>query len=143
MYCLIVHNCFNYRIILGNYHFIYIITQYLKRSESSDYMNNFYHNVLHIGKKKKNIIATLGSILDSQQSLKSRNSQHARWSHRVALFWWNHPATRSPSFSNRSNDYWEPVLMCGAPPRGPQNIFCLVSNVFPEEFVLWNAWLLL
>ena len=23
--------------------------------------------------------------------------------------------------------------------RGPQNIFCLVSNVFPEEFVLWNA----
>ena len=27
--------------------------------------------------------------------------------------------------------------------RGPQNIFCLVSNVFPKEFVLWNAWLLL
>ena len=23
--------------------------------------------------------------------------------------------------------------------RGAQNIFCLVSKVFPEEFVLWNA----
>ena len=78
MYCLIVHNCFNYRIILGNYHFIYIITQYLKRSESSDYMNNFYHNVLHIGKKKKNIIATLGSILDSQLSSLSGKFQLAK-----------------------------------------------------------------
>ena len=27
-----------------------------------------------------------------------------------------HPATRSLSFSNISNDYWEPVLMCGVPP---------------------------
>ena len=25
-----------------------------------------------------------------------------------------HPTTRSPSFSNRSNDFLEPVLMCGA-----------------------------
>ena len=29
------------------------------------------------------------------------------------------PATRRTPFSNRSNDYWEPVLMCGVPPYWP------------------------
>ena len=48
----------------------------------------------------------------------------ARWSHNVAIFSWNHPhatchpPTGSPSFSNRSNDYWKPVLMCGVPHTG-------------------------
>ena len=52
------------------------------------------------------LFATLGSILDSQQSWKSSKSQLVRWSLKVALFWWSHPgthtatqpATRSPSF---------------------------------------------
>ena len=35
------------------------------------------------------------------------------------------------------------ALLSNIPTRGPQNIFCLVSNGFPEEFVLWNAGLLL
>ena len=57
-----------------------------------------------------------GSILDSQLGCESGKFQLVRWSHRVALLSWNHPPTRSPSFSNRSNDYWELVLMCGVPP---------------------------
>ena len=36
------------------------------------------------------LIATLGSILDSQLIWESGKSQLARWSHNVALFSWNH-----------------------------------------------------
>ena len=73
-------------------------------------------------------VATLGSILDSHLIWESGKFQLARWSHNVALFSSNHqsrhppathPPTRSPSFSNRSNDYWEPVLMCGVPRYWP------------------------
>ena len=37
---------------------------------------------------------------------------------------------------------WKCRLFCLCA-RGAQNIFCLVSNVFPEEFVLWKAGFLL
>ena len=40
-----------------------------------------------------------------------------------------HPCP-SPSFQNLC------IVRGDGGPRGPQNIFCLVSNVFPEEFVL-------
>ena len=54
----------------------------------------------------------------TQLSWKSGKFQLARWSHNVALFWGNHPPPIQPPtcrtpFSYRSNDYWEPVLMCG------------------------------
>ena len=40
------------------------------------------------------LVATLGSILDSQLSWESGKFQLARWSHRVALFSdWDHPPT--------------------------------------------------
>ena len=39
-----------------------------------------------------------------------------------------HPPPAAQSFSNRSNDYWEPVLMCSVPPYWPpvQKV-CVVS----------------
>ena len=42
------------------------------------------------------IIATLGSILDSQLSRESCRIQLARWSHNVSLFSWNHPTAAHP-----------------------------------------------
>ena len=53
--------------------------------------------------------ATLGSILDSQQSWKSGQYQLARWSHEVAWFWGNHPPTQSqPIF------FWQIQWLLGA-----------------------------
>ena len=69
-------------------------------------------------------IATLGSILNSQLIWEYGKFQLAGWSHNVALFSWNHPpATRSTSFSNRSNVWCAVSLllapcaesMCGVP----------------------------
>ena len=84
-------------------------------------------------------IAALGSILDSQQSWKSSKFQLARWSHNVALFWWNHPPsqppTRSPSFFS-----WEASLSSGILsyslthsssilPRSPKLIFLTGNEI--------------
>ena len=47
------------------------------------------------------IVATLGSILDSQLIWESGKSQLARWSHKVELFpERNHPSTRPYGFSS-------------------------------------------
>ena len=59
------------------------------------------------------IIATLGSILNSQLSWESGKFQLARWSHRVALLLWK--TTRPPT---------HPQHLCGVPP-------CLFHLFYP------------
>ena len=67
------------------------------------------------------IIATLGSILDSQLSWESGKFQLARWSHEVALFpVRNHPATRHLSLEGLDltiySADWYPQMECAVSP---------------------------
>ena len=56
------------------------------------------------------IIATLGSILDSQLSWESGKSQFARWNHNMALLSWNHPRTAHLFWTHRCRGYIGGIL---------------------------------
>ena len=59
---------------------------------------------------------------------------HSIWKRTESSYWWRH--IRAQNCVTMPFQRWRVIwLMC----RAALNIFCLVSKVFPEEFVLRNA----
>ena len=97
------------------------------------------------------LIATLGSILDSQLIWESGKFQLARWSHNVALFSWDHPPPSHPPptphpqptfFDVRCPPHWPPVQnVCAVSLPPCIHFFCVPpSNVV---LCLWHIQLCL
>ena len=79
-------------------------------------------------------------ILSKAENLASTSLQDGvtQWHYSEATHPPTQPPTRSPSFSNRSNDYWEPVLMCSVPIDPPCRKYVLCPPP-PTNLVLCLA----
>ena len=98
------------------------------------------------GPVSRDLIVTLGSILDSQVSWESGKFQLARWSHEVVLKITGPPT--HPAVNRTCNLYWDTVLICGVPPPGTlfrKYVYTFSVRCPPPKFssVPWTLWLCL